>query len=58
MRYSQFSQSLGISNGLVAAGLMKSRAGAGAGKITGREYYLADKGWNLKPFEMALTQWG
>src|SRR5262245_53289673 len=62
-RFSQFQKSLGIATnvlakrleGFVAAGLMDRRPNA-AGEQA--EYVLSQKGLELKPVIIALTQWG
>src|SRR5688500_6308003 len=63
-RFSQFQKSLGIATNIlakrledfVAAGLMEHRDSAGAGEQT--EYVLTQKGLELKPVIIALSQWG
>jgi DNA-binding HxlR family transcriptional regulator len=62
-RFSQFQKSLGVATnilakrleGFVAAGLME-RGPADGGEPT--EYLLSQKGLELKPVIIALTQWG
>jgi DNA-binding HxlR family transcriptional regulator len=61
-RFSQFQKSLGIATnilakrleGFVAAGLMEQPRSSGAQA----EYLLTQKGLELKPVIMALTEWG
>ena len=63
-RFNQFQKSLGIATnvltrrleGFVAAGLMERRQPGAAGDQA--EYLLTQKGLELKPVIMALTQWG
>lgn len=60
-RFNQFQKSLGIASNVlakrledfVAAGLMERRSGA-----AGEEYVLTQKGLELKPTIIALTEWG
>ena len=62
-RFSQFQKSLGVATNIlakrlddfVAAGIMEHRPGA-AGEQA--EYLLTRKGMELKPFVVALTDWG
>jgi DNA-binding HxlR family transcriptional regulator len=62
-RFSQFQKSLGVATnilakrleGFVAAGLMERRPTAGGEQA---EYALTQKGLELKPVIIALTQWG
>ncbi len=64
VRYSQFSASLGIATnilakrleGLVAAGIMDARSTGG--HADHREYHLTERGQEMKPIIMALTEWG
>lgn len=64
VRYSQFAESLGIATnilarrleGLVAAGLMETRGPSV--RAAHREYHLTEKGLDLKPVIVALTEWG
>ncbi len=64
VRYSQFTESLGIATnilarrleGLVAAGLMEIRTPMSRSDHV--EYHLTRKGLDLKPVIVALTQWG
>jgi DNA-binding HxlR family transcriptional regulator len=61
-RFSQFQKSLGIATnvlakrleGFVAAGLMEQPGSSGAQA----EYLLSEKGLELKPVIIALTEWG
>lgn len=61
-RFSQFQKSLGIATnvlakrleGFVAAGLMEQAGSSGAQA----EYLLSEKGLELKPVIIALTEWG
>lgn len=63
-RFSQFQKSLGIATnilakrleGFVAAGLMERRQPGSSGKQA--EYLLTQKGLELKPVIIALTEWG
>lgn len=63
-RFSQFEKSLGIAtniltrrlDGFVAAGLMKRRRPKASGEQA--EYLLTEKGLELKPVIIALTEWG
>src|SRR5262245_37998072 len=63
-RFSQFQKSLGIATNIltrrledfVAANLMEHRQPSGSGE-TG-EYVLTQKGLELKPVIIALTEWG
>jgi DNA-binding HxlR family transcriptional regulator len=63
-RFSEFQKSLGLATnilakrleGFVAAGLMEHRAPAAPGEPA--EYLLTDKGLELKPVIIALTEWG
>jgi DNA-binding HxlR family transcriptional regulator len=63
-RFSQFQKSLGIATnilakrleGFVAAGLMKHRQPRSSGEQA--EYLLTQKGLELKPVIIALTEWG
>ena len=63
-RFSQFEKSLRIATniltrrleGFVAAGLMKRRHPKASGEQT--EYLLTEKGLELKPVIIALTEWG
>jgi DNA-binding HxlR family transcriptional regulator len=62
-RFSQFQKSLGVATniltrrleGFVEAGLMERGEPGGPGE---QEYRLTQKGMELKPVIMALTQWG
>ena len=62
-RFSQFQKSLGLATnilakrleGFVAAGLMEHRPGASGEQA---EYLLTQKGLELKPVIIALTEWG
>ncbi len=62
--FSQFQKSLGLATnilakrleGFVAAGLMEHRQPEGSGKQA--EYLLTQKGLELKPVIIALTEWG
>src|SRR5262249_43727608 len=63
-RFSQFQKSLGLATnilakrleGFVAAGLMEHRQSGASGEQA--EYLLTQKGLELKPVIMALTEWG
>jgi DNA-binding HxlR family transcriptional regulator len=63
-RFSQFQKSLGIATnilakrleGFVAAGLMEHRQPGASGEQA--EYLLTQKGLELKPVIIALTEWG
>jgi DNA-binding HxlR family transcriptional regulator len=63
-RFSQFQKSLGIATnilakrleGFVAAGLMERRQPGASGEQA--EYVLTQKGLELKPVIIALTEWG
>src|SRR5262249_21056445 len=63
-RFSQFQKSLGLATnilakrleGFVAAGLMEHRQPGAAGEQA--EYLLTQKGLELKPVIIALTEWG
>ena len=63
-RFSQFQKSLGLASnilakrleGFVAVGLMEHRQPAAPGEQA--EYLLTDKGLELKPVIIALTEWG
>lgn len=63
-RFSQFEKSLGVAtniltrrlDGFVAAGLMKRRRPKASGEQA--EYVLTEKGLELKPVLIALTEWG
>jgi DNA-binding HxlR family transcriptional regulator len=63
-RFSQFQQSLGLATnilakrleGFVAAGLMEHRPSGASGAPA--EYLLTQKGLELKPVIIALTEWG
>lgn len=63
-RFSQFQKPLGIATniltkrleGFVAAGLMERRQSGASGDQT--EYLLTQKGIELKPVIIALTEWG
>lgn len=63
-RFTQFQKSLGIATnvlskrleGFVAAGLMEHRPAEAPGEAA--EYHLTQKGLELKPVIMALTEWG
>ncbi|WP_186420278.1 helix-turn-helix domain-containing protein [Bosea sp. CS1GBMeth4] len=63
-RFSQFQKKLGIATNIlakrletfVAAGLMERRQGGTPGEPA--EYVLTQKGLELKPVIIALTQWG
>jgi DNA-binding HxlR family transcriptional regulator len=63
-RFSQFQKSLGLATnilakrleGFVAAGLMERRQPGAAGEQA--EYLLTEKGLELKPVIIALTEWG
>lgn len=63
-RFSQFQKSLGIAtnilakrlDGFVAAGLMEHQQRGSAGEQP--EYLLTEKGRDLKPVIIALTEWG
>jgi DNA-binding HxlR family transcriptional regulator len=63
-RFSQFQKSLGIATnilarrleGFVAAGLMEHRQPGSPGEQA--EYLLTQKGLELKPVVIALTEWG
>lgn len=63
-RFSQFQKSLGIAtnilakrlDGFVAAGLMEHQQGSSSGEQA--DYLLTDKGRELKPVIIALTEWG
>lgn len=63
-RFSQFEKSLGIAtniltrrlDGFVAAGLMKRRRPKASGDQA--EYLLTERGLELKPVLIALTEWG
>lgn len=63
-RFSQFQKSLGLAtnvlakrlDGFVAAGLMEHRQAGTAGEQA--DYVLTDKGLELKPVIIALTEWG
>ena len=63
-RFSEFQKSLGLATnilakrleGFVAAGLMEHRQPAAPGELA--EYLLTDKGLELKPVIIALTEWG
>jgi DNA-binding HxlR family transcriptional regulator len=62
-RFSQFQKGLGVATNilakrledLVACGIMERRAGASGEQA---EYFLTQKGLELKPVLVALTQWG
>lgn len=62
-RFSQFQKSLGVATNIlskrledfVAAGIMEHRPGAPGEQA---EYLLTRKGMELKPFVVALTDWG
>jgi DNA-binding HxlR family transcriptional regulator len=62
-RFSQFQKSLGVATNIlakrlddfVAAGIMEHRPGAPGEQA---EYVLTRKGMELKPFVVALTDWG
>ena len=62
-RFSQFQKSLGVATnilakrleGFVAAGIMERRPGIGGEQV---EYVLTQKGLELKPVIIALTEWG
>jgi DNA-binding HxlR family transcriptional regulator len=62
-RFSQFQKSLGIATnilatrleGFVAAGIMERRPGLGGEQA---DYVLTEKGLDLKPVIIALTEWG
>ncbi|WP_028923211.1 winged helix-turn-helix transcriptional regulator [Pseudonocardia acaciae] len=61
-RYTDFQRNLGIApnilaarlDGFVEAGLMRTRQYSDQH----REYLLTDKGWDLQPAIIALTEWG
>ena len=63
-RYSEFQENLGIAtnvlktrlDGLVAAGIMERRAHSGQPEL--HQYLLTDKGRDLTPALIALTEWG
>jgi DNA-binding HxlR family transcriptional regulator len=63
-RFSQFQRSLGLATnilakrleGFVAAGIMEHRPPGASGEPT--EYLLTQKGLELKPVIIALTEWG
>ncbi|MQA92515.1 MAG: transcriptional regulator [Gemmatimonas sp.] len=63
-RFSQFQKSLGVATnilakrleGFVAGGIMERRQSTASGEQA--EYVLTDKGRELKPVVIALTEWG